>query len=239
MTQQMPQQLQGRAQAAPPAAVTARPAFGRSVLQSRDSANLFYSITSLRVQSDPIALQFVAARSGEGTSLIATRFAAFAAEVEGSSALLIDCSVRQPRKRRGETTAAEPPSLLDAYMRDGSIDAAITPHEPAGALSTARLTSRKNSLLHSNAETLSAVLGQVRKRYRLAVLDTPSLEETTATLVFSRACDGVVLVLEAEATPARAAEATIEAVERSGGKMLGIVYNKRRMHMPGWLYRRL
>jgi Mrp family chromosome partitioning ATPase len=233
------QQIQG---IAPPAPVAARPSFGRSVFQSRDSANLFYNITSLRVQSDPIALQFVAARPGEGTSLIASRFAAFAAEVEGSSALLIDCTVRQPRKQRGRRPAAEdaePPSLLDAYMRDGKIDGAITPHEPNGALSTARLTSRGNSLLHSNAETLSAVLGQVRKRYRLAVLDTPSLEETTATLVFSRACDGVVLVLEGEATPARAAEATIEAVERSGGKILGIVYNKRRMHMPSWLYRRL
>ncbi len=232
----MADQVQPFVPQATSAPVLARASFGRSVLQGRDSANLFYNITSLRVQSDPIALQFVAARPREGTSLIATRFAAFAAEVEGGSALLIDCSGRPPRDA---AVTMEPPSLLDAYLRDGSIEAAITPHEPTGALSTARLTSRRNSMLHSNAETLSAILGQVRKRYKLTVLDTPSLEETTATLVFSRACDGVVLVLEAEATPARVAEAAVEAVERSGGKMLGIVYNKRRFHMPGWLYRRL
>lgn len=58
-------------------------------------------------------------------------------------------------------------------------------------------------------------------------------------MTYSRISDGVVLIVEADSTTAESAEAAVETIERSGGKVLGLVFNKRRLHMPRWLYRRL
>jgi Mrp family chromosome partitioning ATPase len=93
--------------------------------------------------------------------------------------------------------------------------------------------------MYTDTGILNAILDNARSRFQFVALDTPSLKESAGTLAFSRPCDGVVLVLEAEGTRAGVAEATIESITRAGGKVLGLVFNKRRMHMPQWLYRRL
>ena len=47
------------------------------------------------------------------------------------------------------------------------------------------------------------------------------------------------VVMEAETTRGPVARATIETIERFGGKVLGLVFNKRRFYIPRWIYRRL
>ena len=198
-------------------------------------SQLYYNIASLRLVSDPIAIQFVSSRSSEGTSLIASQFAAFAAGVEGGSALLIDCAVPP----RWHLAGDDLPTLADAFSKVTRIEPAIGRLEISGNLDGAILSRHPNSVLHTDGAALSSVLDQARKRYPMTVLDTPALEETTGTLAFPRCCDGVVLIVEAEKTPIGVAEATVSAIERSGGKLIGIIFNKRRLHMPRWLYRRL
>jgi len=57
--------------------------------------------------------------------------------------------------------------------------------------------------------------------------------------VLARSCDGVVIVVEAETTRGPVVQATIETVERFGGRVLGLAFNKRRFYIPRWIYRRL
>ena len=204
----------------------------------REVSDLYYSIASLKLQDDPMVLQFVASRPGEGASLVAAQFAAFAAQLNSGSALLVDCTaaIRPLPQASGDASAAT--GLVEAFLEDGRLDRAINVGA-ADAPHVAVLSGRMSRLLHHRGNTLADLLDLARKRYALVVLDTPSLEESASTLIYPRACDGVVLVLEAEATPVSAAESTVEAIERSGGKVLGIVFNKRRLHMPRWLFRRL
>jgi len=185
-----------------------------------------------------VALQFVASGPGEGTSLVASQFAAFAAQVEGGSALLVDCAI-STHPRIGRNDRRQLPSLLDAFTSDGQIDSAVAEVEGIPGLYSARLSDRTHSRMYTDTSILNAILHNARERFQVVALDTPSLKESAGTLTFCRPCDGVVLVVEAESTRARTAEATIEAITRGGGKVLGLVFNKRRMHMPQWLYRRL
>jgi Mrp family chromosome partitioning ATPase len=207
-------------------------------------SNLYYNILSLKLKPDPMALQFLAPNSRAGTSLVASQFAAFASSLTNGSVLLVDCM----GDGRGDYTGSSPqqsdalrrsPSLTQAYSEDGHIDRAIVTVGPIDSPYLAILGSPAHLPLQHDGKPLADLLQLARKRYALVVLDTPSVEESASTLLFSRACDGVVLVLEAEATPIRSAEATLEDIERSGGKVLGTVFNKRRMHMPRWLFRRL
>ena len=231
------------------AAVTAPAKVGRAITRVRTPtstgrviSNLYYNVMSLKLKSDPMALQFIASHPGEGTSLIAAQFATFAAGLASGTVLLIDCTASgrppaAPRQRIADAWTG--PSLLEAYLEDGRIDRAITTNGPADSPHVAVLAGRTNSSLHDKGNILAEVLALARERYPLVILDTPSLEDSASTLLFSRACDGVIMVLEAEATSVSSAEATIESVERSGGKILGLVFNKRRIHMPKWLFRRL
>jgi Mrp family chromosome partitioning ATPase len=202
---------------------------------TRVISQLYYNIAGPRLVSEPMALQFVACRQSEGTSLIASRFAAFAAGVEGGSALLIDCNT-PPAMAPGPERR---PTLAEGFNKSARIDQSITPYEGLSNLYGAALSEHPNSHLHTDQLALGSVLDQARQRYRITVLDTPSLEQSPASLVFARACDAVILVLEAENTSTDMAEAAIDILERSGGKVLGVVFNKRRLHMPRWLYRKL
>jgi MinD-like ATPase involved in chromosome partitioning or flagellar assembly len=202
---------------------------------NRVISQLYYNIAGPRLVSEPMALQFVSARQSEGTSLIASRFAAFAAGIEGGSALMIDCNA--PPTIAPDTERR--PTLAEGFSKSARIDQSITPYEGMGNLHGAALSEHPNSYLHTDPLALGSILDQARQRYRITVLDTPSLEQSPSSLVFARACDAVVLVLEAENTSAEMAEAAIDILERSGGKVLGVVFNKRKLHMPRWLYRRL
>ena len=220
----------GSGQLVPPSFALVRSSAAHSV------SALYYNIAGLRTRNDPVALQFVASQPHEGTSLIARQFATFAAEADAGSALLVNCTIGQdaPKRLQGKGTL---PTLMDAYLANGDIATAIAQDNVTPGLHTAVLCDPGGAALHRNPESLPAVLSQLRKRYHFVILDTPPLEQPVS-LLFPRNCDGVVLVLEAERTSAAASETTIEAIERAGGKILGFVFNKRRLYMPRWLYRR-
>ena len=51
--------------------------------------------------------------------------------------------------------------------------------------------------------------------------------------------DGVVLVVESEKTRWEVAESARKWIKSGNGNVLGVVLNKRKYHIPNWLYRRL
>lgn len=51
--------------------------------------------------------------------------------------------------------------------------------------------------------------------------------------------DGVVLVVESERTRREVALQYKDRLEKSGAHILGVVLNKRRFHIPEWVYNRL
>lgn len=230
-SQPVPSGAAGQGQLVPPSFALVRSSAAHSV------SALYYNIAGLRTRNDPVALQFVASQANEGTSLISRQFATFAAEADAGSALLVNCMVSAESRRQLPPSGGALPTLIDAYLASGDIAAAIAHDKVTPGLHTAVLCDHTGAGLHRNPEALPAVLAQARKRYHFVILDTPPLEQAVS-LLFPRNCDGVVLVLEAEKTSAATSEATIEAIERAGGKILGFVFNKRRLYMPRWLYRR-
>jgi Mrp family chromosome partitioning ATPase len=198
-------------------------------------ASLYYTIASQRVLDNSVALQFVSPHAGAGTSLVASQFAAFAAQ--GGSALLIDCGLGSRVPLLTQAGQKRQPSLLEAFAADGRIDAALMPVEGTQGLYVAQLSNLADSVFQVSPNLISAILDQARSRYQFTALDTPAIEESAVTLAFSRVSDGVVLIVEADTTTAESAEIAVESLERSGGKVLGLVFNKRRLHMPRWLYR--
>ena len=51
--------------------------------------------------------------------------------------------------------------------------------------------------------------------------------------------DGVVIVIEAGKTREQVAVRAKKELEEAGGKVLGVVLNKRKFYIPEWIYKRL
>jgi Mrp family chromosome partitioning ATPase len=203
-------------------------------------AGLYYNIAALRTSDAPVVLQFVASRPGEGTSAIARAFARFAAGEETGAVLLVDCSCHGTPARTLSAAARMPgPSLADVARAGEPLETAIEPGRMSAHLHQARLADHPNSLLHTNATAWASLLDQARQRYRFTILDCPAVSTNPDSVVLSRSCDGVVVVVEAESTRAPVIRATIEMVERFGGRVLGLAFNRRRFYIPRWIYRRL
>lgn len=79
----------------------------------------------------------------------------------------------------------------------------------------------------------------LRTQYDEIVLDLPTPEVSRIGLATAMACDGVVVVLEADKTRAPVIESLVSSLRAVKVPILGTVFNKRRFYLPKWLYRRL
>jgi Mrp family chromosome partitioning ATPase len=82
-------------------------------------------------------------------------------------------------------------------------------------------------------------LQTVRERFQYVIVDAPPIQGHPETLVLSRKADGVVLVIEAERTRKQTALWAKQQIHDVGGRLLGVVLNKRNQYIPNWLYKRM
>jgi Mrp family chromosome partitioning ATPase len=96
-----------------------------------------------------------------------------------------------------------------------------------------------NGDLARGAEQLRASLREVRKQFGYVLIDAEPVGQPADAAALGPATDGVVLVLEANATRRVAALSAKEALEAAGVRLLGTVLNDRTFPIPETLYRKL
>nr|WP_321986534.1 hypothetical protein [uncultured Lichenicoccus sp.] len=193
---------------------------------------LLHAITSLNEQHRPFVLQIIAALQGEGTSHVAAALADAAAREIGLPVLLLDCS---PPAATADAEAAKSPSLIDAFRDSASSETALRSLLPN--LLRARLSNAASGVLGMPPEDLQLMFDTLRKRFAMVVLDCPAALSSPAAVGLARYCDGTALVVRAETTPRALVMQTRRLIDRLGGQVIGVVLNRRRSHLPGWLRR--
>jgi len=88
-------------------------------------------------------------------------------------------------------------------------------------------------------EQLRSSLREVRKEFAYVLIDAEPVGQQADAAALGQATDGVVLVLEANATRRVAALSAKEALEAAGVRLLGTVLNNRTFPIPEKLYRKL
>jgi len=73
----------------------------------------------------------------------------------------------------------------------------------------------------------------------LIIVDSPPASMFPDGPAIVSRLDGVILVVEAEKTRWHVALSVKEKILKSGGNILGIVFNKRRLYIPEFIYRYL
>jgi Mrp family chromosome partitioning ATPase len=182
-------------------------------------------------------VQFIGTRQGEGASTVANEFARVSAAHFGQRVLLLDADpYKAPQASpdavqmddRGPTVSPnrDPEDLAPYQVGNTSLFIGALPHAngPADAAGSPRA---------------DAFWERLRQRFDVVLVDSVPAATSADGLAISAKVDGVILVVEAEKTRWPVAENLKDSILRSGGKVLGIVFNKRRHYIPDFIYRRL
>ena len=90
-----------------------------------------------------------------------------------------------------------------------------------------------------NSDALQARVAELRSDFNHVLIDAGALNRSSDAVPVARAADGVLLVLESNATRREAARNVIESLKSSSVRLLGAVLNKRTFPIPQNLYDRL
>lgn len=191
------------------------------------------------LNADAKTVLFTGALTDYGTAELAAKFADTLSNDTRIKTLLIDCNFRNP-SQQNRFTFHEPETLLNIVKTNSGVHeiGPTTARDnlyvlPAGGKNLAEPT----AVFRSNA--FDQLLLNAREAFNLVILDAPPVTQCAESRYLSGKVDGVILVLEAEKTRRHIALEAKKNIEKSGGKLLGVILNNAKYRIPEWLYRRI
>ncbi|MBE7558918.1 CpsD/CapB family tyrosine-protein kinase [bacterium] len=198
---------------------------------------LYQNITAMLPMDSGKVIQFIGSKPGEGTSVLAREFARVASLKLGKRVLLVDADPHRPVQ--SGFFGIRPDMDWRQVIREGrEIDQALYQVETSNLYITQFSSNNVAAPPVFDAPQLGDLFGELRSEFDLVILDTPPGTKSSDGLALSPKTDGVVLVVEAEKTRWQVAEHVVRRIEKQGGKVLGVVLNKRRFPVPEFIYRR-
>ena len=196
----------------------------------REMAGLRISLEAALTQRIPRTLMFLASQGGEGTSTVAAQFARSLASDDRLRVLLVDAHPRRPAYGPDGSPATARAARAAAH-RQARSDA------PSPDLLPLSEDSREARAL--TPEALREALDATASGYDWIVIDGPPVLESPDAATLAALADGVVVVVQAGRTKRPVLTRSVDMVSRAGGRVLGMVLNRRRLEIPGFIYRRI
>ncbi len=172
-------------------------------------------------------LLITSARSGEGKTLIAINLAISIAQEYDKTALLVDANLKNPMVHTYLGINIDK-GLADVLLKNAQIEEVLI--NPS--ISRFIVMPAGKKLLDSaellNSPTAEIIFHDIKTHYpeRLIILDSPALLTSADPLVLADYADAVLMVIEAEKTPAEDIKAAIELLKDK--PLIGVVLNKMR-----------
>lgn len=143
--------------------------------------------------------------------------------------------------RTGEILSSQtegPVCLVDANLRTPALhkSLSVTSRGNLHLLPCARFSSDTNQLL--SPDRLQERISELKAEFNYILIDAPPVNLYADAVVLGRMSDGLVMVLEANATRRETARKAKESLEAAGVPLLGAVLNKRTYPIPSFLYNR-
>jgi protein-tyrosine kinase len=199
---------------------------------------LYGVIDSLLPNTPKKIIQFIGSRTGEGTSTIVREFALVAAMRIDRPVLLVDADRTQPSHHLYFRMASTP-GWVETIQNGHTIDEAFSQVGDSRLFVSPCSNSAVSTPEIFDSHSIYDFWDRIKQRFAFVLVDSPPLSSSPDGLAIAPRVDGVVLVLEAENTRWKIAESVKERIIRVGGNLLGVVFNKRRYHIPDLIYKKL
>ena len=184
---------------------------------------------------DQNVIQFIGSRKGEGTSTLIRELAVTVAQHSSKPVLLVEADFAQPCQNQAFAIETKPP--LDYVLQDGkALDGVISQVEKSN-LFLANLSSKNQRSLTERSFFHSTDMWKTaREQFSLILIDSSPVSVSTDSLAICESVNGVVLVLEAEKTRSAVVQNVKKQILMREGNLLGIVFTKRKFHIPKFIY---
>lgn len=215
-----------------------RPELDPHALSRSELVRLVQRVFLLPDQSGRKVVAFTAVEECAGCSSICAGAAeALAAQVDGP-VCLVDANLRRPSLHE-YFRIPNVKGLSDAVFSQGPVQEYVRklPGEKLHLLPSGSKASRLSSAL--NSEQLRSRVSELRDQFAYVLIDAPAINGCSDAVLISKLADGVILVLESDATRREVARIAKENFESAGVRLLGAVLNKRTFPIPRFLYERL
>jgi Mrp family chromosome partitioning ATPase len=206
---------------------------------SDETLRLVHQIFLSQTEGAPRLVVFAGIDPGNGCSEICASVAESLAKGTRGRVCLVEANFHSPTlPHLFQTTNFDGlTEALDQRDQPMASYAKPTMQENLWLLSSGRITAYSSQLLHS--DDLRERLLELRESFDYVVIDAPPLTRYSEGIAIGQAVDGLVLILEAEATHREAASAVAANLRAANIPILAAVLNKRNFPIPEKIYRHL
>lgn len=189
-------------------------------------------------QTPPKVVVFAGIDSGNGCTRQCAITAQLLAENVSGAVCLVEGNFRTP-SLANLFGVENHHGLTDSLRQEGAVRgfAKQTARDNVWLLSSGSLGRDYVNLL--NCDRMKERIAELRSAFDYVLIDAPPLNSYGDAMVFGRLADGIVLVLEANATRREAAARVAESLQAARIPVLGAVLNKRTFPIPSALYKRI
>jgi Mrp family chromosome partitioning ATPase len=190
-------------------------------------------------RSELRTVMLVSALPGEGVTTVALGLAASMVEVARQGVLLVDLAGGDDTALTDRLGAQPRHGLGEALAKELSVREVIVETQVP---SLSLLGWGRRPADFSQPETLALLedlFKGLRAEFDFILVDGGSLRSVPDSLLVSSRVDGVVLVVQAERTGADAVREASRDLRAAGARLLGVVLNRRRQYLPGFLSKRI
>lgn len=205
---------------------------------SGEALRVVQQVFFLQTKETPHVVVFAGIDHGNGCSHICASVAETLAQDRQKSICLVEANFRSPGLPQLFGTSNHY-GLTNAILEDGPIRAFATPlnRENLWLLSAGTLAADSQNLLSS--ERLGNRLKELREEFDFVIFDAPPLTRYGDAIALGRLSDGLVLILEANATRREAASAVAANLRSANIPILAAVLNKRTFPIPEKVYSKI
>ena len=214
------------------------------ISMEQEMLTLYQTIMAALPDVDHPSVLLIGSRSNEGTSTIARELAKVVSLRLEKNVLLIDLD----RSRPEHHIYTNAKTVSNLVRQSSGSEIATTENSMAGDMHQVEETSLYVMPLFQRTMVTPRTLESAKKggfweplkeRFDLIVVDSPPVTLFPDGPAIASNVDGIILVVEAEKTKWQVAFNVKEKIIKSGGNILGIVFNKRKYYVPEYIYRYL
>jgi Mrp family chromosome partitioning ATPase len=185
---------------------------------------------------DQNVIQFIGSRVGEGTSTLIREFALTAARYSNKPVLLVEADFNQPSQNQAFSIETKPP--MEHVLQEGkALDGVISQVEDTNLFLASLSSKVQRSLTDRSFFGSTDMWKTARERFSLILIDSSPASVTADSLAICGIVDGVVLVIESEKTRSAVVQNVKKQILMREGNLLGIVFTKRKFHIPKFIYK--
>jgi len=197
---------------------------------------LFFKIMTVCHDQQTKTIMITSCHEGEGTSTFAFNFSQALTERVPGGVLLVDANLNHPAVGKAFHVRGTP-GLGDVISGRIPLEAVLQETEIKNLKILTVGDGSLSSFTLFNSQEFKNCLEELRKGFQFIVFDSAPIIPYSDSLYLSSKVDIIILVIEAEKTRWEVVQEGILKLENAGSKVFGAVLNKKRYHIPRFIYK--